>query len=212
MPGENEQLNEEHNENEDTSKIDVEKLVQEKLDEALKDIKGKLDKAYGARDEALKKVAEFETEKRAAELARLQEEGKHKEAFEMQLAEKEATLKALQQKNIELTRNIEVRNALSIQPFKNEKALEIAFSEIVGQLVQNEQGVWVHKTGSSIKDFIKTFAENEEYSFLFKVKGSSGSGSQASTKTGTSDEPKSLFKMKQADVLKLAEEGKLPRR
>ena len=69
---------------------DIETLVQERLNEALKDVKGKLDKAYGARDEALTKIKEYEQKEREAELKRLQEEGKHKEAFDMQLAEERA--------------------------------------------------------------------------------------------------------------------------
>lgn len=189
---------------------DVEKLIQARLDEALKDIKAKLDKAYGARDEALKKVAEFEAQKKAEELKRLQEEGKHKEAYEMQLAEERAKREAAEKRNIELTRDIEVRNALSSQPFRNDNALEMAYREVVGQLVQNEQGAWVHRSGISIKDFVKSFAENDDNAFLFKPKVSSGSGSQGAKPTNTSgDGKRSLFSMSQEEVLKLAREGKL---
>lgn len=189
---------------------DAEKLVQAKLDEALKDIKSKLDKAYGARDEALKKVAEFEAQKKAEELKRLQEEGKHKEAYEMQLAEEKSKREAAEKRNVELTRDIEVRNALGSQPFRNDNASEMAYREIVGQLVQNEQGAWVHRSGVSIKDFVKSFAENDDNAFLFKPKVSSGSGSQGAKPTNTSGgEKKSLFSMSQEEVLKLAREGKL---
>ncbi len=188
---------------------DIEKLVQEKLDESLKDIKGKLDKAYGARDEALKKVAEFEQAKREAELKRLQDEGKHKEAYEMQLAEERAKREALEKRNVELTRDISVRNALASHPFRNDNASEMAYREIVGNLVQNEKGEWVHKTGVSVKDFIKAFAENDENAFLFKPKMSSGSGSQGTQKNSDNSAGKSIFQLSQDEVLKRAREGTL---
>ena len=206
----NQQQQQQDDKKPDSGNPDIEKLVQAKLDEALKDIKTKLDKAYGARDEALKKVAEFEREKKEAELKRLQEEGKHKEAYEMQLAEERAKREAAEKRNVELTRDIEVRNALSSHPFRNDNALEMAYREVVGQLVQNEQGAWVHRSGVSIKDFVKSFAENDDNAFLFKPKVSSGSGSQGTKPTNASGgEKKSLFSMSQEEVLKLAREGKL---
>lgn len=192
-----------------TNTPDIDAIVQAKLDEALKDIKGKLDKAYGARDEALKKIAEIEQKEREAELKRLQEEGKHKEAYEMQLAQERAAREALEKRNVELTRDIEVRNALATHPFRNENALEMAYKEITGQLVKNDNGVWVHTSGASIRDFVKGFAESQDNSFLFKPKVSTGAGAaESSTNTG-STEKKSLFQMTQAEVLKMAREGKL---
>lgn len=191
----------------------IDKLVQEGIDNALKDIKTKLDKSYEARDAALAKVKEYEQKDREAELKRLQEEGKHKEAFEMQLAEERAKREALEKRNVELTRDIDVRNALASHPFRNDNASEMAYREIVGQLVQNEHGVWVHKSGVSVKDFVKSFAEHSDNEFLFKPKVNSGSGSGGS-KAGdnSSGEKKSLFNMSQEEVLKLAREGKLPKR
>jgi hypothetical protein len=195
--------------NGDDKTVDIAKLVEAKVDEQLKDIKSKLDKAYGSRDEALKRVAEFESAKKAEELKRLQEEGKHKEAYEMQLAEEKAKRTAAEQRNVELTRDIDVRNALSAQPFRNDSAREMAYREVVGQLVQNEQGVWVHKTGATITDYIQNFADNDANSFLFKPKASSGSGSSGVNTSNTSSDSKSLFAMSQDEVLKMAREGKL---
>lgn len=191
----------------------VEKLVQARLDESLKDIKGKLDKAYGARDEVLKELAAYKQKEKDAELQRLQEEGKYKEAFELQLAAINAEKEALEKRNIELTRDREVQSCLSGYQFRNEKAVEMASREITSQLVRNENGVWVHKSGVSIKDFMKVFSEDENNSFLFKVKASNGTGSSSSSNTNnSSSEKKSLFEMTQEEVLKLASEGKLPRR
>ncbi len=198
-----------NSQNKSNTPPDVDSLVQAKLDEALRDIKSKLDKAYSARDEAMTKVKEFEKEKRDAELKRLQEEGKFKEAYEMQVNELSAKLTSAEKRNIELTRDIDVRNSLSSHPFRNENAVEMAYREIVGQLVQNEQGVWVHKTGMSIKDFVKSFADADDNSFLFKPKTSSGSGSSGTKPSDTSGGKKSIFQMSQDEVLKLAKEGKL---
>jgi len=197
------------NQNNSNNVPDVDKIIQEKVDEQLKDIKSKLDKAFSSRDEALKKVAEFEKEKREAELKRLQDEGKHKEAYEIQLAEEKARREIVEKRNIELTRDIDVRNSLATQPFRNDNALEMAYREIVGQLVQNDQGVWVHKTGISIRDFVKGFADSDDNSFLFKAKASSGSGSNGGKPSDTSGGKKSLFQLSQDEVLKLAKEGKL---
>ena len=118
----------------------VDKLVKERLLDELKPIKEKLNTAFSQRDEALKKIAEFEKEKRDAEIARLKEEGKHKEAFERQLAEERAAREALEKTNLELSRNNDVRVALNGINFRNDKAVEMAFQEIVGALVRNEQG------------------------------------------------------------------------
>lgn len=210
----NNQNNDQNNNQKPTiDQAEIDKLVQAGIDNALKDIKTKLDKSYEARDAALAKIKEFEQKDREAELKRLQEEGKHKEAFDLQLAEERAKREALEKRNIELTRDIEVRNALASHPFRNDNASEMAYREIVGQLVQNEQGVWVHKSGVSVKDFVKTFAEHSDNEFLFKPKVNSGSGSGGS-KAGdnSSGEKKSLFNMSQEEVLKMAREGKLPKR
>ncbi len=199
--------------NTDSEKDLVEKLVQERLEESLKDIKGKLDKAYGARDDVLKELATYKQKEKEAELQRLQDEGKHKEAYELQLAEIKAEKEALERRNVELTRDRDVQSALSSYQFRNEKAVEMARKEIVGQLIQNESGSWVHKSGISIKDFVKVFSEAEDNSFLFKAKVSNGTGSSNSSSTNkNSSSGKSLFEMSQEEVLKLATEGKLPRR
>lgn len=195
----------------DLSDPEIQALVKTAVAEELKEVKAKLDAAYGKRDEALQRVAEFEQKERDAEVARLQEEGKHREAFELQLAEMKASRDALVKRNIELTRDIDTRNALAGFSFRNEKAAKMAFEEVTSQLVQNEAGEWVHKSGVTVKDFVKAFAENEDNAFLFKQKQNSGNGSQ-DPKPPQGGKPKSLFEMSQDEVLKMAAEGKLPGR
>jgi hypothetical protein len=190
----------------------VTKLVEERINESLKPIKEKLDKAYSARDEALRKIAEYEQKEKEAELKRLQEEGKHKEAYEMQLAEERAKREAIEKRNIELTRDLEVKNVLTSVEFRNDRAAEIAYKEVVTQLVQNENGAWVHRSGVSIRDFIKSFVDDDNNAFLLKPKASSGSGSTSvKPSVSSGSEKKSLFSMSQEEVLKMAREGKLRR-
>lgn len=186
-------------------------MFEKMLDEQLKDIKGKLDKAYGARDDALKQLKQKEQAEKEAEIKRLQDEGKVKEALELQLSEERAKIAVLEKRNTELARDNVLKDTLIALNFRNDKAREMAAQEIVGQLVQNEQGVWIHKTGVSIKDFITAFAEDEANSFLFKPKQSSGAG-VGSNKSGNPDnKPKSVFEMSQDEVLKRAAEGTLRR-
>ena len=192
--------------------VDVAKLVAEKVAEELKDIKSKLDKAYSLRDEALSKVAEFERIKKEEEIKRLQEEGKHKEVYELQLAELQGKLKDLENANISLSRDAQVREAIAGLEFRNDKAMAVAIREITGELVRNEHGAWVHKSGVSIRDYVDLFSKDDNQSFLFKPKVSSGGGSSAPSSSNNGGTAKSLFEMSQEDVLKLAEQGKLPRR
>jgi vacuolar-type H+-ATPase subunit I/STV1 len=186
--------------------------IQKLIDERLKPMKENLDRAYKSRDEALKKIQEFEKKQREEEIKRLQEEGKHREAYEMQLAEERTKREALEKRNIELTRDLEVKTILSDLDFRNDKARDLAFSEVVKDLVQNQDGKWVHRSGISLNDFIKSFGDNQDNSFLFKQKVSSGSGTTSRISPSSSTQKSSLFEMSQDEVLKLAREGKLPSR
>jgi hypothetical protein len=194
----------------------VEKIVKERLDKELATIKESLNKAYAARDENAAKVAEFEKKEREATVKRLAEEGKHKEAYELQLAEKDAALAALAKRNIELSRDVAVREAVRSFAFRNGKAEAMAVQEITSNLVQNEHKEWVHRSGVSIKEYCEAFAKDEDQSFLFKAKANSGNG-VPSTISGngvpsTDNKPKSLFAIPQAEVIKMAAEGKLKAR
>jgi len=189
----------------------VEKLVKERLATELAAIKGKLDNSYAARDAALNKAAELEAKERERELKRLEEEGKHKEAFEIRLAEEKAAREVAERRNIELTRDLEIKNVLASLPLRNPRASDMAFENIARELVQNDKGVWVHRSGVSVKDFIKSFADDEDNSFLFKPKTNSGGGT-TTTAPSSPAASKSLFAMSQAEVMKMAAEGKLPKR
>lgn len=189
----------------------VQAAIQKAVDDKLKDIKAKLDNAYAARDDAKAKLAELEAAKREAEIKKLKEDGKVQEAYEKQLEDERAARKALENRNRELTRDLEVRSALATLDFRTEKARANAFREIVDDLVQDEKGVWLHKSGSSIQEHVRSFHADADNSYLFKAKiNSGGGGGGAQPKPGSGDAPKSLFGLTQAEVMKLAAEGKLP--
>ena len=196
-----------------TTKADsdmIAKLVQDRLDAELAGIKKSLDGAYKQRDEGLAKIAAFETKEKEATLVRLKEEGKHKEAFELQLAEERAANAALMKRNTELSRDVNVRDALRGFTFRNDKAADMAFREITSNLVQNEHKEWIHRSGISIRDYCEAFSKDEEQSFLFKAKTNSGGGAapQVGGTPPVNDKPKSLFAMPQAEVIRMAAEGK----
>ena len=188
---------------------ELEALLDARTDEKLKGIKEKLDKAYAERDEAKGKVQEFTKKERDAEIKRLEEEGKHREAYELQMKEMREQLEALANQNTALSRDNLLTAALAGLPFKNVKAREMAKQEITAELVRNEQGQWVHKSGVSIADFVKAYHDDADHDFMFKQKQSSGMGSGA-TKPASTGTPKKISEMTQAEVMKLAAEGKLP--
>jgi energy-converting hydrogenase A subunit M len=187
----------------------VQELLQKLTDEKLTDIKKKLDSAFAARDDALRKIAEREEKDKADLKKNLEEQGKFKELYELQLAEEKAKREALEKRNTELTRDVELRAALSNFQFRSEAAADMAFKTISEKLVKDDKGNWVHPTGAQIKDFVQSFAQDESYSFLFKAATNSGGGLSPNNPGGKPPEQgKSLFQMSQAEVLKLAAEGK----
>jgi hypothetical protein len=187
------------------------RLVKEGISAELAPVKENLDNAYKARDEALTKNASYEQEKKDAEIQKLKDDGKDKEAHEAEMAQAKAREEALKQSNIKLTRDVELRSALSTTTFRSENASEMAYKEIVGDLVRNDQNEWVHKSGATIKDYTKTFVTDEANAFLLEQKPNTGAGTQQTTTSSAGDnEGKSLFNLPQAEVLKMARENKLP--
>jgi hypothetical protein len=179
--------------------------------EQLKEIKSKLDGAYSARDEAVRKAAELEEAQRNAKMEALKAAGKDVEVLEMKLAEIQGKLDAAQRKNIGYERDGTVREAMRGMEFRNERAEQMAFNDIVGNLVQNQDGTWVHKTGAAIKDFVTTYSKDEDNSYLFKSKTNSGAGAGDGGNHGTPklDPNKKITEMSSQEVLALAAAGKL---
>ena len=193
---------------------DIESIVAKQVSEAVKDVKSKLDKAYAARDEALRKLADIEKNDKKASLKALEEAGKWKEASELLLQEEQskyaelsAKYEALLKENVEMNRDSSVRDALRGISFRSAKAENMAFREIADELIRDDNGNWIHKSGTKLTDFVKSFVSDEGNSFLIAPKSSTGSGS--TSVTGKPAQGKvSIFARKQEDVLKAIAEGK----
>lgn len=189
-----------------TDEVDpIEAAVQDRL----KQMKDNMDRMVRERDEALKKAAEVEQAQKAAEIERLEAEGKLKEALEMKLAEANAKLKVFEEENTKLNRDNVVNTQLATLEFRNERSRQLAQRDIVEQLVQNENGAWVHKSGSSIQEFIDSYSKSEDNSFLFRVKANSGAGTSTPSAPSQTDTPKRISDMSSEEVLALAAKGQL---
>jgi len=189
-----------------TDEVDpIEAAVQDRLQQ----MKQNMDRMVRERDEALKKAAEVEQAQKAAEIERLEAEGKLKEALEMKLAEANAKLKVFEEENTKLNRDNVVNTQLATLEFRNERSRQMAQRDIVEQLVQNENGAWVHKSGSSIQEFIDSYSKSEDNSFLFRVKANSGAGTSTPSAPSQTDVTKSLSEMTSEEVLAMAAKGQL---
>jgi len=183
--------------------------VEQVVNDRLAKMKANMDRMAKERDEALKKAAEVEKQQKEAQIKRLEEEGKMQEALEMKLAEAQAKLAVYEEENTKLNRDNVVNSQLGALEFRNERSRQMAYRDIVEQLVQNEDGVWVHKSGTNIQDFIASYSKNDDNSFLFRVKANTGAGTSTPSAPSNMTEKKSLSQMTQAEVLALAAKGQL---
>lgn len=188
----------------------VEQLVAERVDAELGKIKQNLDKAYKARDDALAEVEKHKIKERDLEIQKLEQEGKLKEAAELRVADTNKKLEEANKRIVELTRDTEVKSILQGLEFRSKSAAEMATKEITAQLVQDANGSWVHKSGISISEFVDKFSKDDDQQFLFKPKANSGAGTggTSSSTQQTNSQQKSLFALSQAEVLKMAAEGR----
>ena len=185
---------------------EVEKAVAARL----KDLKAKVDTAYSQRDLSIKEVEELKQKLSEQETAKLKAEGKEIEALELELSQERAKAETLAKRNIELTRDLEIKSILNGYDFRSDKASKMAFSEITGQLLQTETGSWQGRNGDKVEKIITDFMTSEDNEFLLKPKANSGSGNTtpASQKTQSSTTKGSLFERTQEEVLQMAAEGK----
>ncbi len=189
---------------------DTEDMINRVVEERLAKIKASLDKAYQERDSAVKERVRLEDEAKQRKIKALEDEGKHKEVAEMKLAELTEKLALAESKVTELTRDGAVRNALSGLDFRNDRSNQMAYRDIIDQLIQDpETGAWIHKSGVSIKDFVGQYIKNDDNSFLFKPKNNSGGGSNNLNGTPKLDPNKKITEMSTEEMLQLAASGKL---
>src|SRR6056300_414437 len=186
-------------ETQQTSSEEVDDPVEKAVQERLAQMKSNMDRMVKERDEALKKAAEIEQKQKQEQIKRLEEEGKLQEALEMKLAEAQAKLKVFEEENTKLNRDNVVNSTLGGLDFRNDRSRQMAYRDIVEQLVQNENGTWVHKSGTTIQDFILSYSKNEDNSFLFRVKANSGAGTTSRSGTPVTNSNKSLSDMTQQE-------------
>jgi hypothetical protein len=186
-------------------KDDIESIVEERLAK----MKANMDRMASERDEALKLKAEMESSAKEATIARMKEEGKLQEALEMELAEAKAKLEVFAKETTQLKRDGVLNDALAGMEFRNDKSRDMARREIVDQLVQNEEGVWLHSTGSNIRDYVEAYAKSEDNSFLFRVKSNTGAGTGNPAGAPSTDSTKAIGDMSTQEILALAAKGKL---
>ena len=186
-------------------KDDIEAIVEQRLAK----MKANMDRMASERDEALKLKADLEAKAKEDTIARMKEEGKLQEALEMELADARAKLASFEEQNTKLSRDNVLNQALAGMEFRNEKSRDMARREIVEQLVQNEEGAWVHSTGSDIRDYVEAYAKSEDNSFLFRVKSNSGAGTGNPAGAPSTDVTKSIGQMTTQEILALAAKGKL---
>jgi len=186
-------------------KDDIESIVEERLAK----MKANMDRMASERDEALKLKVELESKQKEETIARMKEEGKLQEALEMELAEARAKLDVYAKETTQLKRDGVLNDALSGMEFRNDKSRDMARREIVDQLVQNEEGQWVHSTGSNIRDYVEAYSKSEDNSFLFRVKSNTGAGTGNPAGAPSTDVSKAIGEMSTQEILALAQKGKL---
>jgi len=186
-------------------KDDIESIVEERLAK----MKANMDRMASERDEALKLKVELESKQKEDTIARMKEEGKLQEALEMELAEARAKLDVYAKETTQLKRDGVLNDALSGMEFRNDKSRDMARREIVDQLVQNEEGQWLHSTGSNIRDYVEAYSKSEDNSFLFRVKSNTGAGTGNPAGAPSTDVSKCIGEMSTQEILALAQKGKL---
>jgi hypothetical protein len=184
-------------------------LLKQMVAEELKPMKANVDKAYKKAEEMARENARLKSEVQEKQRKQLEDEGKHYEAAKLKVAELEEREKILQEKLTAITRDRELEKHLSSLDFRNDFARETAFKTILPELVQDEDGSWVHRSGASINDYLKAFAKDPQKDFLFKPKENSGAGSNSNKNSASVSRPKTLSGMTTEELLALADSGKL---
>ena len=190
---------------ESSSESDIERLVEERLAK----MKGNMDRMVKERDDALKAKAEIEKARKEEQMERLKEEGKLQELAEMKAADLEAKLKVMEEENVRLKRDGVLNDALAALDFRNDRSRTMARQDIVGELIQNEEGQWVHKSGKTIQEYVEAYSKEEDNSFLFRVKSNSGGGSTSSQQPSDVSKQKSIGEMTTQEILAMAAKGQL---
>jgi hypothetical protein len=185
--------------------------VAEELAKEKAAFKAKQDALDSRLKEETRKRVELEEKLRKEQLETLEKEGKHKEVLELKLAEVTERLRIAEERNLEYTRNAQVSALIADFDFRTPRAKEIATRMIIDELVAGEDGVWTHRSGAPLKDFVTKFQSDEENSFLFKPKDNSGSGADTPASGSPRTKPlKKLSEMTSLEAFEAAKRGLLP--
>jgi cell division protein FtsL len=188
-------------------------------------LKEKIDKAYKERDDTKKELKELKDKLRQQEIDHLKEQGKEVEALQKQISQKDERIEELEAEVTRLSRDNTVDREFRGYQFRNERAAALAVDTVTKDLVKNDKGEWVHKSGKSIPEYVKSFSEDDDNQFLFapKTNRGTGTGSKTNSQGGSGDKgdkgnkdsgssggrEDSLFNRSQADVLKDIAAGKI---
>jgi hypothetical protein len=184
-------------------------LLKQLVADELKQMKTNVDKAYKKMDELTRENTRLKEDAQSKQRKQLEDEGKHFEAAKLTIAELQEREKILNEKLTSITRDRELDRHLASFDFRNDFARETAFKTILPELVQDEDGSWVHKSGASINDYLKAFAKDPNKDFLFKPKENSGAGSNSNKSSASTARPKKLSGLTTEELLQLADSGKL---
>jgi hypothetical protein len=206
----NDNSNDDDNTNDDGGSLskEHEALVEKIVNDRLKGMKTNVDKAYKLAEELKRENTRLKEAQTAAERKKLESEGKQAEADKLRIAELEELLTVRNTELLGFTRDRQVEKAISALSFRNDYAKEVALKDIVNELVQDDDGAWVHKSGASLADYVKAFAKDPNREFLFKPKENNGTGS-TSPKNAANQRPKSVVGMSSEELLKAAAAGQL---
>ena len=188
----------------------IETLVADRVKSELAKIKSSLDNAYAERDQYKSQINELNKAKQKAEIEALEKAGKHSEVLKIEMNEIKQELEMYKKRNTELSRDNVVKSQLNALEFRNEKAMQLAHSDIINSLKQDTQGNWVHESGASVEEAINDYAKSEANAFMFKVKENVGSGVQTAkpvTKAPAVDVNKPASEMSQDELLQALETG-----
>lgn len=178
------------------------------VDRELKKMKANMNKMSAKLKEQAAAQAKREAEAKAAEITRLKENGKVQEALEMELEQVKAELSAVNETNTKLTRDNTLETVLAALDFRNSRSRAHAKRDIIDELVQ-EDGVWKHKSGTSIGDAVEAYANDPENKYLFKAKTNKGSGKDTNLKPANPEQKSdSLIGKTSEELLKDAASGK----
>jgi len=191
----------------ETTQPDIKQMVDDEVSKAISNIKVNLDNAYKERDEAIVKVEELKDNARKAEINSLEQQGKHSEVMQMKLTEMNSKLESYEQKNTELSRDNAVRSQLNSLNFKSEKAANMAYQDIVGDLKKDATGNWIHENGLSINDAVSSYSKDDNNAFLFSVKANVGSGVSPAKPASGNNPVKSIKEMSTEELLANIEKG-----